>query len=385
MPQSEPRLEAILRLIEALHRKGRLDQGAALAAVARVRLLERTMFGGRGKLADYWLTVLSPDDLRVVLGQMWGMPTPAPENPDTLRFNVSGIGGDVAKAVAAKAAASAMAAVVGFGVAPAGQKSIKFIEAEISDFSTATGIALRATRTSAMAPMHFVAPSELQAILRGLIATEARTLLRRLLYGDEAPLSALADKSQQEVQATVDGIANLDVSAFFEGGVGVRAAANPSYKPPAPAVAPPVRAASRGAELPAWESRHRSIGTLQLLSGLANILVMWFVMFWVYAIFGFILDSNFRFITNDIAIIALLPGMLVLLGMVEVVVGILGLVSRRRVRMLQVGVAVLEIMSIPIGGCVAAGVGLASLAMWRSAERLYADREADSLTDESEA
>jgi hypothetical protein len=378
----EPRLDALLRLIPASVTAGIHETKAAYHLSCSVLLLERTLFEGRGQAGSAWLSCLDAGDLlSVLMGLLGGAETRQEDGAVLVEWEMGSRVNDALKAagsaIAAQAMASAMAAVLGFGVGvgPRVNNSLKRIAVRVRSLPLGSAFELLGARDGKLAPLAYVDAEQTHRLFAWLRKVEPEVCLQRILSGRQAairpPDAAMWFELERQAQRLVPG---LSIQCFEQQPTLLPLArnANPAFvpenigetkdKPTVGLQRPRVRAG----EVPPFELQRRTVGKIQLFSGFVNLIVPVVDMV-VVGLIGKTIEDQTKIDAAPIAVLAVLPLSLFGLAFLEMGVGALGIWKRGKVVYLAMAVGVLEVLSGCVGGLLSMPLGLVSLfLLWRA-------------------
>lgn len=355
----DDRLDLLLRLLERAAHRGLLKPADARVALAGVALLERSLFGGRGHRQGEWLTSLVPLELASVLVGVLGdgVATMDHQGVVRIRWVRAPERGHIPLEVWIQWQRLAERLGPRFGwPPPIGPLTI---DAQLSPAPWGSSLALLGARGAAPArPLQLVAPDQLALIFAWLRDLEPEHLLQRVLLGADA--GTLDPARRGQLAAIAEGwLGGAKLGAFFSPSPAAPALdnGNPAARLPArlplplPARLPPVLAAN----IPALRQRAAAV---QIAAGLVNLV-------WVGVARGLLggLVSGEGLVSQLLGSVAMLPLALYALAVVEIGAG--GIVLHQRG--LRPGptweVALLQVLSLPLGGLPSflAGLGVRQL------------------------
>jgi hypothetical protein len=360
----ERRCQMLQKLVQCQVQAGALPANKACGLVARIELLYRSTFGGRGMRGEAWISALDAGELLEVMRKgPFGRPTAEVEERDdrVLSFGAASMAGDVAKNVAGRLMANAVG--IGFRVGP----SVRDVEVRIRPLEHGCGYVVRAGRGGELSPASYVDPALLVGVHGMLLDVEARLLMARILEGPEVPTTELLEREQATLQAACKELApELLTDAMFSrlpfrkpAQVLVEGYVAP---PDRPGFGPPAKLVrTRAAPVKRSEDSLRGAGVAQIIAGLLNLFVFSWVLWFGAAVFSTMLVQ-----ITGLGIFSLLslgPCVLLPLGVLEVLSGAVVFSTGSRAKGLAVAVAALEILSVCVGGLFSGFAGLMTLVL----------------------
>ncbi|MBL8617072.1 MAG: hypothetical protein JNM72_15790 [Deltaproteobacteria bacterium] len=355
----DERLDLLLRLLERAAHRGLLKPADARVALAGVALLERSLFGGRGHRQGEWLTSLVPLELASVLVGVLGdgVATMDHQGVVRIRWVRAPERGKIPLELWLQwqRLAERLGPRLGWPP-PVGPLTI---DAQLSPAPWGSSLALLGARGAAPArPLQLVAPDQLALIFAWLRDLEPEHLLQRVLLGADA--GTLDPARRGQLSAIAEGwLGGARLAPFFSPTPaapahdhGNPAARLPARMPlPLPARLPPVVAAN----IPALRQR---AAALQIAAGLVNLV-------WVGVARGLLggLVSGEGLVSQLLASVAMLPLALYALAIIEIGAGVIVLHQRGMRPGPTWEVALLQVLSLPLGGLPSflAGLGVRQL------------------------
>ena len=198
----DPRFELMLALAESAHLQGRLEAGAAADLVARIVLLHRTTYGGRGMRDGSWLSPLWVADLAGALRRVLGQPLRESADGEwhALDFQLRA-GSAAAGAVASSAVGLLALATLGVGWVSVPGRTVRAVRVWLSDHPAPPRF--RLIEPASGAPLSAAAPAAVRAILGALLERELALLVRRCVFGWGVAPEELAARSPATVAAGI--------------------------------------------------------------------------------------------------------------------------------------------------------------------------------------
>jgi hypothetical protein len=200
-----PRVETLLRLVEARARAGRLAPEAGADLCWRLMLFYRAAYGGRGMTDGRWLSPLTAADLAQAF--VWILGAPLRDAWEAggraLDFSLARSGQSGANAAAAVSSAVGLLALafVGVGwVSVPGRGVPAMVRVLLRDIPGASRFLLLAPTGR---PLHLEAPGMVQGIHDALAKAELMLLVRRCVWGWEPPPAELVARPAAEVMAAL--------------------------------------------------------------------------------------------------------------------------------------------------------------------------------------
>ncbi|MDP3274952.1 MAG: hypothetical protein Q8Q09_07120 [Deltaproteobacteria bacterium] len=214
LTQPDLRVATMFELIHAAVLQGGMPIDAAKDMVQRVLRLQRALRGGHGISHGYLRTPLGGGDLEAVLSTVFTAPSSRQLlNAQTLRLEYDmRKAGSAAGTIASNVIGLTLLAVVGVGWVSGGSNSVQHVVVTVTD--APGGAAFKLTDRNDV-PVGKDNAKIAGGLLESIAQLAAPLLLRRILYGWNAPAHALLQESNATVEARARAlIATVDLAPF---------------------------------------------------------------------------------------------------------------------------------------------------------------------------